>query len=240
MSCKTLAALLIMADIESDRNTSEQQVHYILIDRNGPLAEFETWEDAFHCMSTRQVEGGSIVRCAGPMGEKSRSMAGLNGRQAGRSTPEQSASKATKKVLVISEDVSTLLEMAHIVKVAGHGVTIGRSAAEAVQTIGLERPDLVIVDVDRTAGTTDYGWEGLHVVEWLRCHYPDQRAKYIAVSGADPEKFNPRTAGVDACALVAKPIVKASLLAEISRAFVGPAELPGSPDSMAAQHPTVR
>jgi len=222
---KTLAALLIMANIENDRNTSEQQVHYILIDRNGPLAEFETWEDAFHCMSTRQVEGGSIVRCAGPMGEKSRSMAAMNGRQTGRSTPEQSASKATKKVLVISEDVATLLELAHIVKVAGHGVTIGRSAAEAVQTIGLERPDLVIVDVDRTAGTTDYGWDGLHVVEWLRCHYPDQRAKYIAVSGADPEQFNPRTAGVDACALVAKPIVKASLLAEISRAFGSPSEL---------------
>ncbi len=226
-----------MSNSDSDRKTSGQRVHFILIDRNGPLAEFETWEDAFHCMATRKLEGSSIVRCEGPIGERARPFAGLNESpesgvasaagargQAGRSTPEQPVPKATKKVLVISEDVPTLLAMVQIVKVTGHGVAIGRSAAEAVQTIGLERPDLIIVDVD---GAADQGWDGFHVVEWLRCHYPDHRAKYIIVSGGDPAKFMSPTAGVDACAFVGKPIVKELLLTEIRFAIGGPPELEG-------------
>jgi CheY-like chemotaxis protein len=215
-----------MSSSEHDLNASGQEVHYILIDRNGPLAEFETWEDAFRCMSTHQVEGGQIVRCDGPLAKRPNSAgaAGTRG-QTGRSTPEQSSAKAAKKALVISEDMSTLLTMAQVVKGAGHGVTIGRSAAEAVQTIGLEKPDLIIVDVDLPAGTEELGWNGFHVVEWLHCHYPDQRAKYIVVSGAEPEKFKPRTATVDAWAFVGKPIVKELLITEINRAIGGPPEL---------------
>ena len=232
--CNTFAELLIMSNSESDQTPLEQRFHYILIDRNGPVAEFETWADAFHCMSTRQLEGSSIVRCEGPVGELSRPIAGLNERpglgvagtagaraQTGRSTPDQPVPEVTKKVLVISEDVSTLLAMAQIVKVAGHGVAIGRSASEAVQTIGLERPDLIIVDVDPVAGTAEDGWDGFHMVDWLRCHYPDHRAKYIIVSGADPEKSKPSSVGADACAVVGKPIVKELLLTEIGRAIGG-------------------
>src|SRR5205814_3682384 len=139
-----------MSSTEYDLNSSEQRFHYILIDRNGPLAEFETWEDAFQCMSTHQVEGGSIVRCDGPMAERPGPNAGSNDSRASgvggaanarsqpaRSTAEQALPKPTRKVLVISEDISTLLSMTQVVKGAGHGVTIGRSAAEAVQTIGL-------------------------------------------------------------------------------------------------------
>jgi PleD family two-component response regulator len=207
-----------MSSIEYDRNTPEQQVHYILIDRNGPLAEFETWEDAFHCMSTRKVEGGSIVRCDGPVGASARS-------QTPRAMPEQPLPTPTKKVLVISEDVSTLLSLARMVKAAGHAVAIGGCAAEAVQTIGLEKPDLVIVDVDPTARTADDGWDGFHVVDWLRCHYPDRRAKFIVVSGADPERLGPGAGGTDGCAFVRKPIVERLLLTAVRRAIGGSPEL---------------
>src|SRR5262245_54504478 len=126
-----------MLNNESDKKTSGQQVHYILIDRNGPVAEFETWSDAFHCMATHKLEGSSIIRCDGPIREQPRAMAGSNERpesgvagatsargQAGRDTPEQSVPKPATKVLVISEDVPTLLAMTQIVKAAGHGVAI--------------------------------------------------------------------------------------------------------------------
>ena len=225
-----LAASLIMSNIEPDRNTSGQRVHYILIDRNGPLAEFETWEDAYRCMATRGLEGSSIIRCDGPVGERARPLAVANGSsgaegargQAGRSAPEPTVPKATTKVLVISEDVPTLLAMAQIVKVAGHGVAISRSAAEAVQTVEMEKPDLIIVDVD---GTAEDGCDGLHVVEWLRCHHPKQRSNYIIVSAGDPSKVMSPTAGGDAYAFVRKPIIKESLLTEIRFAIGGPPEL---------------
>ncbi len=227
-----MAGALIMSNNESERKTAA--FHFIVIDRNGPLAEFETWEDANHWSATHQLEGISIVRCEGRIRERSRAIASPNdlstsaGAEAGnargqdgRSAQEQSPPKTTGKVLVISEDVPTLLSMAQLVKVAGHAVAISRSSAEAVQTIETEKPGLIIVDVD---GTAEHGWDGFHVVEWLRSHSPLQRAKYIIVSGGDPAKWMAPTPRVEAWAFVQKPIVKEVLLTQIRLAIGGPPE----------------
>ena len=66
-----------MSNNESDQTSSEPRVHYILIDTNGPVADFETWEEAYRCMTTHQLEGSSIVRCEGSIEESARPPAGL-------------------------------------------------------------------------------------------------------------------------------------------------------------------
>jgi hypothetical protein len=42
-------------------SVSRKVVRYILIGRTGTLAEFETWEQAFHYMATNPMHGGSLV-----------------------------------------------------------------------------------------------------------------------------------------------------------------------------------
>ena len=40
---------------------SRRPVRYILIGRTGPLAEFETWEQAFQYMAANPTHGGSLI-----------------------------------------------------------------------------------------------------------------------------------------------------------------------------------
>lgn len=239
-------SLLIMSRNNSEPNGSRKPIRFILVDRTGPLAEFETWEDAFRYMAANPEHGGSLVRSEEPMGKRPRPKDcmdddresdvrrdGASARgQAGRPAlgfaagsqlllpaPGPAATRATKKVLVIAEDVLTLLAMAQMVKGAGHGVVIARDAAEGVEAVRLEKPDLILVDINLTARASDLGWDGFQVLEWLNCHYPHPRAKYIIVSSGDPEKLLPRAAAVGAFGFLGKPIAKEMLLNEIIRAI---------------------
>src|ERR671931_516109 len=58
-----------MLNKDSERNTSQGPVRFILIDRNGPLADFENWEDAFRYLTVNGVQGGSILRSEQSMTE---------------------------------------------------------------------------------------------------------------------------------------------------------------------------
>ncbi len=56
---------------ESRPNGLRKEVRFILIDTSGPLAEFESWEDAYQYLSENSGHGGSIVRSErllGPQG----------------------------------------------------------------------------------------------------------------------------------------------------------------------------
>ena len=241
----------MIMDNDSERDDAEKGVRFVLMDRTGPLAEFDTWEDAYECMASHRVHGASIVRWEKPMGEATHSLNGLGtdqefavgnaagargqtgraalGKTAGLEglmpVSGPTAPAAGKKVLVIEDDVSALLAIAQVVKSAGHNPIIARNAAEGVEIIGLERPELIIVDIDPTGSASGRGWAGLQLLEWLQCHHPDHRAKYIAVSTADVEALKLLTPGVGSFACVRKPLVKESMLAEITRAIGGPSEL---------------
>jgi len=231
---------------ESEQNAARKRVRFFLIDRTGPLAEFESWEDAFQYMASNHVQGGSIVRSEEPIGE--RPMDGLeadrlrDSASAARATgwpavsyaanppgvmpaPEPAATKAAARVLVIEEDVSTLLTMAQMVKAAGHSVVLARDAAEGVEAVKMERPDLILVGLNQTAGTSGHGWKGFQVVEWLMCHYPLDRTKYIIVAGGDPEKLKLRAAAAGAFGVLSKPVKKELLLTELRRAIGGLPEM---------------
>jgi two-component system, chemotaxis family, chemotaxis protein CheY len=205
-----------------------KRVRYVLIDRSGPLGEFETWDDAFQFMEANHVNGGSIVRSDRPIGER----AGQSG--TGQTsmisrltttapTRNQSSGNASKKVLVIEDEVFTLLSMTQMVKGAGHNVVIARDAAEGVDAIRLERPDLILTDINLT--TAGQGWDGFGVIEWMNFHYPGNRTKCIVVSGGDYEKLKTRANALGALAFLRKPLEKDVLLGEIRRAIGEPSEL---------------
>ena len=226
---------------------SRSRVRFILIDRGGPLAEFETWEDAFRHMATNHLMGGSIVRSEEPIHEwplpidcinddRVRGAASACG-QAGTPALSFTASrqglipradqtaKISGKVLVIEDDVFILLSIAQMVKAAGYEVVIARDAAEGMEAARSERPDLILVDVDPSATAFEGRWNGFQVLEWLSRHYPRGHTKLVIVASGDPEKLKPRAAAVGACACVGKPIVKEMLLTEIRRAMASPSGL---------------
>jgi len=236
-----------MSNNPSESYGSGSRVRFILIDRGGPLAEFETWEDAFRHMATNHLHGGSIVRSEEPIGEWPRPIDCINhdwirgaasargqtgmpalsytANQEGLMPRADQTTKVTGKVLVIEDDVFMLLSIAQMVKAAGHEVVIARGAAEGMEAVRSERPDLILVDVDPSPTAFDGRWNGFQVLEWLSRHYPRGQTKLVIVASGDPEKLKPRAAAVGACACVGKPIIKELLLTEISRALGSPSGL---------------
>jgi len=174
-------------------------------------------------MAANHPQGATIVRSD----ERIRALPGPAGTVANvpglKSAPNQRATKVPKNVLVIEDEVGTLLSMTYMVKSAGHNVLIARDAAEAVETIKSERPDLIVTDINLSV--SGQGWDGFGVIEWLNFHFPQHDTKYIMVSSGDPEKLKPRADAIGAFAFLAKPLVKEALLTEIKRAIGDPTEL---------------
>ena len=54
---------------ESSSSGGGKQVRFILMDTNGPLAEFESWADAYQYLATNVGHGGSIVRSEVPLNQ---------------------------------------------------------------------------------------------------------------------------------------------------------------------------
>src|SRR5712671_3970267 len=132
------------------------------------------------------------------------------------------------KVLVIEDDPVTLVLLAHIVKSAGYAVLTARDGGEALAAIRLERPDLILADINLPAKASGPEWDGFNVLEWMNHHYPHHRTRYIVVSSGDPLKLNERVAAVGAFGFVVKPIQKSLLLSEIRRAIGDPPESAGT------------
>src|SRR5207244_3239102 len=59
-----------MIGIDSEPSGSRMQVRFVLMDRTGPIADFETWEDAFQYMAANPRHGGNLVRSEEPMGKR--------------------------------------------------------------------------------------------------------------------------------------------------------------------------
>jgi hypothetical protein len=46
----------------------QRVVRFVLVDRTGPVAKFETWEHAMRYMTEHRIQGGSILRIEEPLG----------------------------------------------------------------------------------------------------------------------------------------------------------------------------
>jgi CheY-like chemotaxis protein len=203
------------SDDESGFKGAWRPVRYVLIDRTGPRAEFDNWHDAFEYMAASGVQGESIVRSEEPTADQCSPSA--SGAATNSQAPRTSDHQSPKKVLVIEDEMFTLLSMTQMVKSAGHQVTIARDADEGVAAIRSERPDLILIDV--TLSASGQGWDGFQVIDWMNRHFPRHGTKYIIVSGGDPKKLGARSAAVGASAFLGKPIVKNLLLSEVERAL---------------------
>ncbi len=99
---------------------------------------------------------------------------------------------------------------------------IARTAAEAVDAIRLERPALILTDINLTIA--GHGWDGFGVIAWMNFHYPGNRTKCIVVSGGDADELRPRADAIGAFAFLSKPLEKDLLRSEIRRAIGDPAQ----------------
>lgn len=122
------------------------------------------------------------------------------------------------KVLIVEDDKTALQALCQMVQTAGYMAFIAADTSEAIHTFELEKPGLVLVDINLRGETIGQPMDGLGLIDWLKYRYPDHPFIYIIVSGEDLQTHQNRAAATGAFSFVQKPIDADLLLAEIRRA----------------------
>lgn len=122
------------------------------------------------------------------------------------------------KVLIVEDDKTALQALCQMVQTAGYIAFIAADTSEAIHTFELEKPGLILVDINLRGETIGQPMDGLGLIDWLKYRHPDHPFTYIIVSGEDLRTHQTRAAATGAFSFVQKPIDADLLLAEIRRA----------------------
>jgi len=124
-----------------------------------------------------------------------------------------------KKILIVEDDKIALHAMAQMVQTAGYTVIIAGDSGEAIRAFELEKPDLMLVDINLRGDNVGQPMDGLGLIDWLNYRHADHVFKYIIVSGDDPRAHEGRAALSGASAFIRKPIDPHSVLVEMKKAI---------------------
>ena len=104
------------------------------------------------------------------------------------------------KILIIEDHPAELKLAHHVLSAAGHRVTDAEAAEQAFEKIRLDKPDLILVDLNLP------GMDGLTLARKLKAHPETQDVHIVAVTSY-PEKYPKALVLAAGCdAYLAKPL----------------------------------
>ena len=122
------------------------------------------------------------------------------------------------KILVV--DDNPIIQRAVYFQFREHGfkVIMASDLTESINTIRVERPDVILLDINFPAeGTTAGARDGYWAIGHLRRTDDTKNIPIIVMSTAKPEEVEPRALAAGAVAFFPKPIDKDKLLAKIQQ-----------------------
>jgi CheY-like chemotaxis protein len=123
------------------------------------------------------------------------------------------------KILVVDDSAVILKAFDAKLTAAGLSVILSREALAAVGLARVEKPDLIILDINfpPEVGFSSLQWDGLSVLQWFK-RYEDVAAIPILVMSSDaPEACEKKVLAGGAAAFLHKPVDFDQLLAAIPR-----------------------
>ena len=131
---------------------------------------------------------------------------------------------SAKKILVVEDDKPSAAVLTYKLKGSGYTVVTAPDGATAVQLVGTEHPDLIILDLGLPAQDpfTGPNWDGFAVMDWLHRSRPTEPIPIIVVTAWDPIKAKKRALDAGAIAYFQKPVQYDQLLATIKNTLCEP------------------
>jgi CheY-like chemotaxis protein len=77
------------------------------------------------------------------------------------------------KVLIVEDDKTALQALCQMVQTAGYIAFIAADTSEAIHTFELEKPGLILVDINLRGETIGQPMDGLGLIDWLKYRHPD-------------------------------------------------------------------
>jgi CheY-like chemotaxis protein len=125
--------------------------------------------------------------------------------------------KRLTRILLVDDYFDALEMWALCLRQCGYDVLTASDGLQAVEVASTQRPDLVVLDLDLP------GISGLEVAKRLRAFQPTAKIPLIAATGYSHVR-QLESAAQDFAAVLVKPCEAATLVKEIERVLVRPAE----------------
>jgi CheY-like chemotaxis protein len=132
------------------------------------------------------------------------------------------STRRRKKVLIADDSLVFLGALSMKLRRHGYDVAICQQGARIVSIARIEKPDLILLDINflpDPAHGTEEAWDGLLVLEWLSRLDETKHTPVMVISGEDPARFRARSLSAGAVAFFEKPIRPATVLRAIQLAL---------------------
>ena len=123
-----------------------------------------------------------------------------------------------RKVLVVDDNPVVLKAFELKLKASGFAVITTSNAATVASTAEEEKIELIILDINFTAGG-GMEWNGFTITQWLR-RFPElAKIPIIYITGADTAKYKDKVAAAGGVAFFQKPVNYRELLNAVMQAL---------------------
>lgn len=130
-----------------------------------------------------------------------------------------------RKILVVDDNPVVLKAFEIKLKSSGFAVVTTENGAAVARTAELEKPELIILDINFPSGSA-MEWSGFTILQWLR-RFPElAKIPVIFITGSETQQYQEKARAAGAVALFQKPVDYKVLLPAILQAIGDPLPTP--------------
>jgi DNA-binding response OmpR family regulator len=119
---------------------------------------------------------------------------------------------SAKKILVVDDNEVILKTISLKLQAAGYRAVTALDGAEAVASVRMDAPDLILLDISFPPDVGGVEWDGFRIMAWLHRLEAVKKTPVIIITGGDEARNKARADSAGAIAYFHKPIDHDDLL----------------------------
>jgi CheY-like chemotaxis protein len=127
-----------------------------------------------------------------------------------------------KKILIVDDSLVVRKVLAMKLKTSGYEVLEAADGGTALGIVRTSKPDLMLLDISfppDVAQGGGAGWDGFHIMEWLKRMDEAKNMPIMIITAGSPDEYRARAVAAGAAGFFPKPVNQGELLIAVRRAF---------------------
>lgn len=122
-----------------------------------------------------------------------------------------------KKILIVDDNEVILRTLSLKIKAADYEVITANEGSRAVSAVRLQKPDLILLDINFPTDVSSVPWDAFRIIQWLKRMEEAKNTPIIIITGSEASKYKDKALAEGAVAFFQKPISHDELLATIGK-----------------------
>jgi CheY-like chemotaxis protein len=122
-----------------------------------------------------------------------------------------------KKILIVDDNEVILKTLSLKIKAADYEVITAAEGSRAVSAVRLQKPDLILLDINFPTDVSSVPWDAFRIIQWLKRMEEAKDTPIVIITGSEAAKYKDRALAEGAVAFFQKPIDIDELLTTIAK-----------------------